>query len=95
MIFHFIMFLVLLSIMLHKAHFVEYYGIVLFKFAAFFFCNHLISTTCVSLLSWTFPVLFCSPVMSATARLQLSQLCVLLDGFADPVLQVIVIFLHL
>lgn len=33
--------------------------------------------------------------MSATAQLQLSQLCVLLDGFADPVLQVIVIFLHL
>lgn len=33
--------------------------------------------------------------MSATARLQLSQLCMLLDSFADPVLQVIVIFLHL
>lgn len=52
--FHYV--LVLLSIMLHKAHFVEYYGIVLFKFAAFFFCNHLISTTLMnfscSVLQW-------------------------------------------
>lgn len=52
--FHYV--LVLLSIMLHKAHFEEYYGIVLFKFAAFFFCNHLISTTLMnfscSVLQW-------------------------------------------
>lgn len=76
--FHYV--LVLLSIMLHKAHFEEYYGIVLFKFAAFFFCNHLISTTCVSLLSWTFPVLFSSdvsycPVTIITALCAVGRLC--------------------
>lgn len=41
--------LVLFSIMLYKVYFEEYYGIVLFKFVVFFFCNYLILIICVFL----------------------------------------------